>query len=201
MARMAGAAASRAAVRVDPADAGIGPRRGVELAVGQNLDGRTVALEATDGDCRRTAEHRAQEIIERGKDLTRLGVMTTLLLVDFLLVASAAILRRYDHVNHRAVVLECTWVVLVGLMAIVTIDAFLAVCAVVPLLGQARVHWLVAPEALCAFRGAPHGARTGVVLAGCCASAVGGAHRTVAAENMIAKRNDIAERIALPPVA
>ena len=101
MARVAGAATSRAAVWVDPADAGIGPRRGVELAVGQNLDGRTVALQATDGHCRRTAEHRAQEIIKRGKNLTRLGVMTTLLLVYFLLVASAAILGRYDHVNHR----------------------------------------------------------------------------------------------------
>ena len=157
MTRMTGAATSRAAVRIDPADAGIGPRRGIELAVGQDLDGGTVALEATDGYRRRTAEHRAQEIIERGQNLTCLRVMTAFLLVYFLLVACAAVLRRHDHVDHRAVVLECTWIALVGLMAIVTIDAFLAVSAFVPFVGEARVHCLVAAEALCAFRRAPLG--------------------------------------------
>lgn len=116
-------------------------------------------MEATDSDRRRTAEHRAQEVIERGQDLTGLGVVTALLLVDFLLVAGAAVLRRHDHMNHRAVMLEGAWIVLVGLVAIVTVDAFLAVGAVVPFVGQARVHGLVAPETLGAFGGAPSGAR------------------------------------------
>jgi hypothetical protein len=49
MTGMTGAAASRAAVRIDSANAGVGPRRRVKLAVGQNLDGRTVALRATAG--------------------------------------------------------------------------------------------------------------------------------------------------------
>jgi hypothetical protein len=52
-----------------------------------------MTLEAADCDCRRTTKHGAKEIIERSKNLTGLSVVTTLLLVYFLLVATTAILR------------------------------------------------------------------------------------------------------------
>ena len=90
---MACAAASCASIRIDPADAGIGPSRRVEFSAGQNFDGRTMTLEAADCDCRRTTKHGAEEIIERSKNLTGLSVVITFLLVYFLLVATTAILR------------------------------------------------------------------------------------------------------------
>ena len=51
-----------------------------------------MALEAADCHCWRTAEDRAKEIVERSKYLACLGVVTSLLLIYFLLVASAAVL-------------------------------------------------------------------------------------------------------------
>ena len=59
MPRMAGAAASPTVVRVDSTDPRIGPRRRVELAAGQHLDGRAMALEAAARDRRRTTDHLA----------------------------------------------------------------------------------------------------------------------------------------------
>ncbi len=55
--------------------------------------------------------------------------------------------------------LESAWIALVGLVAIVAVDALLAVSAVVPFVGQARVHGLVAADALGTFGGTPCGAR------------------------------------------
>jgi hypothetical protein len=85
--------------------------------------------------------------------------MASLLLVDLFLVTTAAILRRYNDGNRRAIVLERVNIGLLGAVAVVTIDTFLAVRSSVPLLGQSRVHRLVALATLCTFRGAPRATR------------------------------------------
>ena len=91
--RVAGAAAARAAVRIDPADAGIGPGRRIELAAREDpmVD---PALEAADRDRRRAAQHLAEEVVEGGENLSGLGVVAALLLVDLFLVAARRILGR-----------------------------------------------------------------------------------------------------------
>jgi hypothetical protein len=159
VAGVASGAAARAAIGIDAADAGIGPGRRIEFAARQNLDGGAMALEAADCDCRRPAEHFAEEVIERGENFSGLGVMASLLLVDLFLVTTAAILGRYNDGNRRAIVLERVHIGLLGAVAVVTIDTFLAVRSSVPLLGQSRVHRLVALETLCTARGAPRGTR------------------------------------------
>jgi len=66
MSGMARAATARAAIRIDPADPGVGPSRRIELSVWQYLYRRSVTLETTDCNRRRTADDLAEEIVEGG---------------------------------------------------------------------------------------------------------------------------------------
>ena len=153
--RMAGAAAARAPVGVDPADTGIWPSRGIELAVRQHLHGRAVALQATDGNGRRTTDDFAEEIVERGKNLAGLGVMAAFLLVHFVLVAASAVFRRHDDGDRRAVMLKGITVGFFRLVAVVAADAFLPVGAGQPFLGKPWIERAMALETgivlLCVF--------------------------------------------------
>ena len=108
MAGMAGAATARAPIGVDPADAGVRPRRRVELAVRQHFHCRPVTLKTADGDGRRTADDFTEEIVERGENFACLGVVTSFLLINFVLVATSAIFRRDDDSDRRAIMLEST---------------------------------------------------------------------------------------------
>jgi hypothetical protein len=64
MPRMAGAAAAGAAIRIDPADARVGPRRRVKFAVWEHLYRRSMTLETTNRDRWRTADDFSEKIIE-----------------------------------------------------------------------------------------------------------------------------------------
>src|SRR5262249_8608708 len=152
---MAGAAASPAAVGIDASDAGVGPRRRIELAARQHRDGRAGALEAAAGDRRRAAYHLAEEIVERGEDLAGAGMMAALLLVDLLLMTARAVLGRHDHGDAEAVVLEGVRIAGLGAMAVEAVHALLAVGAEAPLLREPRIHAGMAAEAGLALLGAP----------------------------------------------
>ena len=115
---VAGGAAPPASVGIDPTDPAVGPRRRIELPTGQDLDLRTVALHATDGHGWRSAHDLSQVIVNGGQDLPTLGVMAPLLLVDLLLVAAAAVLRRDNDRNQKAVMLERVGVPFLRSMAI-----------------------------------------------------------------------------------
>src|SRR3974390_715020 len=161
MASVASTATTGAAVRIDAADTSVRPCGGIELATGQHLDGRAVALEAADRDRGRTADHFPEEIVERGENFAGLGVMAALLLVDLLLMAARAILRRHDHRDKSTVVLERVGIAFFGAVAVVAIDTLLPVRAGAPLLRQGRIHRLMALQALGTFGRAPCGARRG----------------------------------------
>ena len=144
---MTGAAAARAAIGIDPADAGIGPGRRVELAVRQYLYCRSMALKTADHDRRRSSDNFAEEIVERGKNFSGAGVMAAFLLIDFALVAARAVLRRYDHGDRRTVVLEGIGVGFFRTMAVVAADALLGVSAIAPVLSQSGIERAMTLEA------------------------------------------------------
>ena len=151
MARRAGA---EAAVRIDPTDARIGPASGrratLVLTFGVELQLAAVALLAAGVDGSRSADDLAEQIVERAQDLTGLGVVRAVHLLELGLMAGRAVFGRHHDGDELALVLEGIDRALFALMAVQTVHAGLTVRTVVPLpvetgiLGHMTIHALLA---------------------------------------------------------
>jgi hypothetical protein len=73
-------------------------------------------------------------------------VVTTFLLIDFILMAASAVLRRDNHSNCCAVVLKGIGICFFRAMAVVTADAGFSVRAAAPFLSQGRINGAMALE-------------------------------------------------------
>src|SRR5262249_52369777 len=104
--RVTVATASRTAIWIDPTDAGVWPRRRVEMSSGQHFYYRTMALPASCGSRSGSSYDFSQKVVGRGQYLASGCMMTALLLVDLPLMTARTILRRHQGRNEKAVVLH-----------------------------------------------------------------------------------------------
>ena len=146
---MARRAASPAPVGIDPTDPAVWPGGRIKLPARQDLDFRSVALHAADGHGGGSAHDLSQVIVNGGQDLTALGVVASLLLVDLLLVATAAVLWRDDDGDEKAVVLEGVGVPFLRAVAIKAVDSLLPHPRRPPLVYHRIIHSAVTADAHC----------------------------------------------------
>src|SRR5690348_8999493 len=88
---------------------------------------------------RRPPDDFSEEIIRRGQYLPCGCMMAALLLVDFLLMAARAVLRRHQRRYEKSIVLHRVRVRLLGPMAVRAVHTFLTMRTKAPVLDQADV--------------------------------------------------------------
>src|SRR6185369_4786491 len=146
-------AASRRAVGIDAPDSAVRPGARVEFAIAFVLYGRAVALHAAVHRGRPAFDDFSEDVVERAYEACCLSVMRCFKLGDFFLVASVAVVRRDDHGDLLAVVIEGRRIALVCLVARVAIDTRSIMRAILPLIDDAGRRVLVALQTLPAFGG------------------------------------------------
>ena len=148
---VASGAGALGAVGIQPANTRIGPatRQGTPfvLAFGDEFQLAAMALTTASVDCGGSAHHFAHEVIQGGKDVTGLGVMGAVHLLEFGGVALGAILGGDDDGDQRPLVIEGINLAFLRLVAVQAVDPVLAMLAVVPLPIEARILRHVAIDA------------------------------------------------------
>src|SRR6266496_3840906 len=99
-------AASLRAIGIDPAYAAVGPRARIEFSVAFVLHGRAVTLLAPVDRGRSAFDYFAKDVIERADEAGGFRVMRRFKLADFFLMAPVAVVRRDDHGDLLAIVIE-----------------------------------------------------------------------------------------------
>jgi len=94
----------------------------------------------------------AEDVVKRADEASGFRVMRSFKLGDLFLVAPVAVVRRDDHGDLLAVVIEGRRIALVGLVARVAIDTGSIMRAVLPLIDDARRSVLVALQTLLSLR-------------------------------------------------
>ena len=148
MASVARGTRSFAAVRIDAADAAVGPRGRIELALAQILHFTPVTLTAPVRRGRTAFNNFPQHVVERTDELRGIGVTALLELGRFSLMAAPAIGRRDDDRNALAVVIKGRRIAIRRPMARVTVDRPARVRASAPLGDDAGRGLRVALKAL-----------------------------------------------------
>ena len=152
---MTGRAGAPGAIRVDSANAGIGPGIRVQGAIPLHLDLGAVTLVAACGLHRHPGQVVGQGRNAVLNEAVGLGMDRTLLVPEFGLVTARAILGRHDGGDDLALVLDGVRFRRLGLMTVHAIDPGLGMSALPPLLGQPRRGLGMAVHALLAHRIAP----------------------------------------------
>ena len=150
MARVAGMAGAFGPVRVEPADAAVGPRRRVQqrlivggvashvaAGVALELDDGAVALPAAVDGVGDVARHAGgffgEHVVEAGENLACARVVAAGKLLVFGVVALRAVLRRHNRRNPRAAVLPRRWRAGLAAVAVEAADAVRRVARTLPL--------------------------------------------------------------------